>query len=159
MLVPFLRGEDRTLCERAAWIADRYDVTAAVVEALARRAPADGVWSATAWAGCVARAVARMGRLTESDAIRWLDGPAPVIDVALDHLASTGGLAAYHAVRASLERTMTKELRHRTREALARLRARHPTLGGGQLAFSAPEGGELAEAASAGMIALAEEKK
>ena len=53
----------------------------------------------------------------------------------------------------------SRELRNHTREALAKLRARHPTLGEGQLAFSAPEGGELAEVANAGAMALAEEKR
>ena len=158
-LVPLLAGEDRTLCERAARLADRHDVPSSVTEALARHAPPDGVWRESSFAGCAARAVVRLGRLTEADAIRWLDAPAPVVDVALDHLAATGGLPSYHAVRASLERVMTKELREHTRAALAKLRERHPTLGEGQLAFSEPEGGELAEAATAGAVAIAEERK
>jgi len=159
MLVPLLTGADHAFREHAARIADRYEVPSAVIEAMSQHAPRDGVWREQSIAGFVARAVVRLGRLTESDAIRWLDGPAPVIDVALDHLASTGGTAAYQAVRASLERTMTKELRDHTRDALAKLRARHPSLGEGQLAFSAPDGGELAEVANAGAIGLAEEKK
>jgi hypothetical protein len=159
VLVPLLGDADRTLCERAARIADRDEMPTAVTEALARHAPADGVWRESSFAGCVARAVLRLGRLSEADAIRWLDAPAQVVDVALEHLAATGGVAAYQAVRASLERTMTKELRNHTRTVLARLRERHPTLGEGQLAFSAPHGGELAEAATAGAVALAEENE
>jgi len=158
-LVPLLTGDDLTLCQRAARVADAYDVPLSVTEALALHAPGDGVWREQTIAGFVARAVVRLGRLTESDAIRWLDGPAPVIDIALDHLAASGGVAAYQAVRASLERMMTKDLRSRTQQALTKLRARHPTLGEGHLAFSAPEGGELAEVVSAGAVALAEEKK
>jgi hypothetical protein len=41
-----------------------------------------------------------------------------VIDVALDHLAHDWRAAAYQAVRASLERTMTKELREPHAETL-----------------------------------------
>jgi hypothetical protein len=66
-------------------------------------------------------------------------------------------LAAYQAVRASLERAITKELRNHTRTALEKIRARHPTLGEGQLAFSASEGGELAEARESGAVTVAEE--
>jgi len=159
MLVPLLTGKHPTLREHAARIADAYEVPPSVTEALALHAPSNGVWRETSISGFVARAVVRLGRLTESDTIRWLDGPTAVVEVALEHLASAGGPAAYQAVRALLERTMTKDLRNRTRDSLAKLRARHPTLGEGQLALSAPEGGELAEVADAGAIALAEENK
>ena len=157
MLVPLVGGADPERRERAVHIADRYEVPRAVTEALAMHAPGDGAWREASISGPVARAVARLGRLTETDAIRWLDGPEPVLEVALDYLGARGGPAAYQAVRALLERTMTKDLRNRTRHALAKLRARHPTLGDGQLAFSEPEGGELAEVASIGAVALAEE--
>lgn len=159
MLVPLVGGTDPERRERAVHIADRYEVPRAVTEALAIHAPGDGAWRETSISGPVARAVVRLGRLTETDAIRWLDGPEPVVEVALDYLGSMGGPAAYQAVRASLERTMTNDLRSRTRDALVKLRARHPTLGEGHLAFTAPEGGELTEVASAGAVALAEEKK
>jgi hypothetical protein len=159
MLVALVRGDDGTLRERAARIADRYEVPLSVTEAVASQAPREGAWRDPSIAGLVARAVVRLGRLTEIDAIRWLGGPEPVVAVALEYLGSTGGMVAYQAVRASLERAMTKELRNRTREALAKLRARHPALGEGQLALSAPEGGEIAEVADAGAVALAEENE